>query len=160
LGSPPLFPSCNRLAMGLGWPPPGGVVPVPLPGCVNKGWMEGVVAGVVKFLRWALLSFGTFALAAKRSSLSTCLATAASEVSEPRPWPTDAERKSEVRGEGKDPFGGTWKMWGLPVASALLSEDFNVMPSEAVGEDDCRRWSSRSPPSLLGKFACTALPVS
>ncbi len=91
----------------LGDLPLGRVVPVPLPGCVNKGWMEGVVAGVVKFLRWALLSFGTFALAAERSSLSTCLATAASEVSKPRPWPTDPERKSEVRGEGKDPFGGT-----------------------------------------------------
>jgi len=69
--------------------------------------MEGVVAGVVEFLHWVLLSFGAFTLATERSSLSTCLAAAASEVSEPRPWLADAERESKVRGEGKDPFRGT-----------------------------------------------------
>jgi hypothetical protein len=60
--------------------------------------MEGVITELIEFLHYAFLTFGAFALVAERSSLSNCLAIAASEVSEPRPWPADAEDKSEVLG--------------------------------------------------------------
>jgi hypothetical protein len=48
---------------------------------------------VADFFHCALLSFGTFALAAKRSSLSTYLAAMASEFSKPEPKPTIAKKE-------------------------------------------------------------------
>ncbi len=59
------------------------------------------------FFLCALLAFGTFVLAAERSSLATCLATFASKPSEPEPCPTIAERKFEERGRGEVFLEGT-----------------------------------------------------
>jgi len=53
------------------------------------------------------LILGAFALATKRSSLSNCLAAAASEVSELLPKPADAEERSDLWGREETPFGGT-----------------------------------------------------
>jgi hypothetical protein len=47
--------------------------------------MEGAATELIEFLRYALLTFGIFALATERSSLSNCLAIAASKVFEPKP---------------------------------------------------------------------------
>jgi hypothetical protein len=69
--------------------------------------LRGDVVRVVDFFLVAFLSFGSFALAAKRSSLATCLAAATPRLSEPDPCPTIAENNSEMRGRGEVFFGGT-----------------------------------------------------
>jgi hypothetical protein len=83
----------------------GEVVFGPLPGCLIRVRLGGAVVGVVDFLLIALLSFGSFALAAERSSLTTCLAAAAPKLSELDPYPTIAENNSEMRGRGEVFFG-------------------------------------------------------
>ncbi|CAK9878648.1 unnamed protein product [Sphagnum jensenii] len=70
--------------------------PVPLPGCAIRVWREGVVTELIEFLRCVLLILDAFALATERSSLSDCLAAAASEVSELLPKPANAEERSNL----------------------------------------------------------------
>jgi hypothetical protein len=54
------------------------------------------------------LFLGTFALAAKRSSLFDCLAVATiSEVFEFLPRPAEIEEVFDLRERGETPFGGT-----------------------------------------------------
>jgi len=83
------------------------VVLGPLPRNVIKVGLGGVIMGVVDFLLVALLSFGSFALAAKRSSLATCLATTTPKFTEPDPCPTIVENNSEVRRRREVIFRGT-----------------------------------------------------
>jgi hypothetical protein len=56
-----------------------------------REWGEGAITKLVEFFRNEFLTFGAFALAAKRSILSNCLAVAMSEPSELLPGPTDTE---------------------------------------------------------------------
>jgi len=94
--------------MDLGCPPPvGEVVLGPLPRNMIKVELGGVVVGVVDFLLIALLSFSSFALVAKRSSLATCLATTAPKLTEPDLCPLIAENNFEVRRRREVIFGGT-----------------------------------------------------
>ncbi len=59
----------------------GEVVPDLLLGCVIRVGLGRVVVRVIDFLLNALLSFGSFALAADISSLATCLAVTAPKFS-------------------------------------------------------------------------------
>jgi hypothetical protein len=67
----------------------------------------GVVIELIEFLCCMPFILDAFALAAERSSLSDCLATTASEVSELLPKPADAEKKSDLWGREETPFRGT-----------------------------------------------------
>ncbi len=100
--------------------PAGEVVLGPLPGCVIKVGLGGAVAEVVSFFLVTLLSFGSFALVAERSSLATCLAAAVPKFFEPDPCPTITEVKYEMQGRGEVFFGGTWVGENLPDASVAL----------------------------------------
>ncbi len=106
--------------MDLGCPPPRGVVFGPLLGCVIRVGLGGAVTEVVSFFLVTLLSFGSFALVAERSSLATCLAAAMPKFFEPDPCRAVAKVKSEMQGRGEVFFGGTWVGENLPDASVAL----------------------------------------
>jgi hypothetical protein len=61
--------------------PVGEVVPGPLLGCVIKVGLGRAIVGVVNFLLDALISFGSFALAAEIFSFATCLVAAVPKFS-------------------------------------------------------------------------------
>jgi hypothetical protein len=78
-----------------------------VPGCPIREWGEGEVPELFRFLRCELLTFGAFALAAERSILSVFLVAVVPEPSELLPRPAGAEEKSDLRGRGEAPVGGT-----------------------------------------------------
>jgi hypothetical protein len=66
-----------------------------------------MITELLEFFLCEFLAFGAFALAAERSILSVCLATAVSKSSELLPRPASAEKKSDLRGWEESPFEGT-----------------------------------------------------
>jgi len=112
------------------------VVPGPLHGCVIKVGLGGAIAEVVGFFLITLLSFGSFVLVAKRSSLATWLAAMAPKLSEPNPYSTITKVNSEMRGKGEVFFGGTWVGESLPDASAALVVARVEVSRWAIGGDD------------------------
>jgi len=79
----------------------GGVAPDPLPGrAIRDGEGGSFTAGAI-FLLWLFLALGALALAAERSSLTTCFAASALGTSVPGPFLTSSEEKSEQKGKGE-----------------------------------------------------------
>jgi hypothetical protein len=85
----------------------GAVVPGPLLGRVIRAGLGGVVKKVFAFLLDSIISLGSFSPTAKRSSFASRLSAIAPQYSKFGPWPTTTENSSEMRGRGREFFGGT-----------------------------------------------------
>jgi hypothetical protein len=74
---------------------------------VIRAGLGGVAVKVFDLFLDAILSLGSFSLAAERSSLVAYLIAATPRLSEPDPCPATTEDSSEMRGRGREFFGGT-----------------------------------------------------
>jgi hypothetical protein len=65
-----------------------------------------VVEKVFDLFLDSVLSLGSFLLVAERSSFATSLSATTPNFSELGPWPATTKNSSEMRGRGKEFFGG------------------------------------------------------
>jgi hypothetical protein len=85
----------------------GAVVPGPLPGRVIRAGLGGVVEKVFNLLLDSVFLLGSSFLAAKRPSCASRLLGTTPKFTELGPWPTTTKNSSEMRGRGREFFGGT-----------------------------------------------------
>ncbi len=85
----------------------GVVIPGLLPGRMIKARLGRVAEKVFDLLLDLILSLGSFSLAVERSFFATHLSAAAPRFSELGLWPTTTENSFEMRGRGREFFGGT-----------------------------------------------------
>jgi len=85
----------------------GAIIPGPLLGCVIKAGLGGVCEAVTDLLLESVLVPGSLSLAAEKTSLATSLSATVPRFSELVLWPAITKKNSEMRGRGKEFFGGT-----------------------------------------------------
>jgi hypothetical protein len=114
------------------------VVLVLLLGGVISVGVDGAGARAAGFFLCACFELGALAFVAEWFSQATCPVAITSKPLKPKPRPTFANRRSEVR-EEREVWGGTWMRWAGFEASAV-----SAVPCDDGAYDDGGRWGETS----------------